>query len=67
MIERKTRIKYTKFGACGNCPPGKEYQPRINLDFFNDLQQIIHVAIALIDRHNTARHPGQKSRMKGIL
>ena len=67
LMETKPRIEYTHFGACGNCPPGKEYSPQINLKHFKTIQQIITAVIALIDHHNSAKHPGKELRTEGIM
>jgi len=67
MTEVKRRIQYTRFGACGDCPPGQEYRPRLNLSFFKDVYSIYRAALALINRHQIAQHPNGQGMIKGIL
>ena len=67
MTEVKKRIQYTRFGACGDCPQGKEYRPQLNLNFFKDVQTIITAALALINRHQIVTHPNGEGKIKGIL
>lgn len=66
-MEKRPRIRYVYFGGCGNCPRGQEYRPRLNPDYFTDVQQFVNVAIALIARHNSVKHPEQCIRTRGIL
>lgn len=61
------RLTYTPFGACGDCLPGKEYRPKLNLDFFKDIQSVIRAALALINRHQLVAHPNGQGKIKGIL
>jgi len=67
MTETRKRIQYTRFGACGDCPQGEEYRPKLNLNFFKDMQSVIKVALTLINRHQLTQHPNGEGKIQGIL
>ncbi len=67
MTEAKKRLRYIHVGACGDCPPGQEYQPRLNPGFFKDVYSIYRAALTLINRHQIAQHPKGQGIIKGIL